>query len=325
MASNLATFLFSRRPDVAISELGWTLASGATANALEGGDQISAKILDADESAIAILNDGTIDAGAGDDLITGTVTGEAGGVGIYNDIAGLLTTAAGSDVIMGISTTGYGIINFSTIDTGLGADAITGIGESGPGIDNSGRIDTGAGRDSISGISTGVAVGLVNITIEASATIRMGAGSDIIAATSFTGVAIYNTGRIDTGSGHDTVTAFSTNNQAILNDGVINLGAGRDTLDAVAGGFAGTGTTLLGDGSDLLTGFGSGYFDGGSGRDRILFSEGVYAIAGTTIISGGNTMHVSRFEQLGGLNGGLFKFADGVLTVDAFGVATFEA
>jgi len=92
------------------------------------------------------------------------------------------------------------------------------------------------------------------------------------------------------------------------------------------GGFIGPiGKTYLRDGNDRFLGFGTGEFYGGSGVDKILFGQGTYTISGSSIVSGGVSMTVYEFEKIGGSNGGVFNFADGTLTVNANGVATFAA
>jgi hypothetical protein len=37
------------------------------------------------------------------------------------------------------------------------------------------------------------------------------------------------------------------------------------------------------------------------------------------------TINVNEFEKIGGANGGLFNYANGILTVNSDGVATFAA
>ena len=135
---------------------------------------------------------------------------------------------------------------------------------------------------------------------------------------------INNIGLIDGGPGNDTIRG-SGKFIGILNLGTINTGTGNDILDALIGGFLGAGKAYLGDGNDRLLGFGTGEFYGGAGVDKILFGQGIYTINGSSIISGDVSMTVNEFEKIGGSKGGIFNFADGTLTVNANGVATFAA
>ncbi len=229
----------------------------------------------------------TVNALAGNDSITGSSSGSSG----FGN-TGTINTGNGNDSITGSSVGRIGIFNFNfgTIDTGNGNDTITGSGGTGTGIVNNGTIDTGNGNDTITGSS--------------------GAG-----------IGIFNFGTIDTGNGDDSITG--SGNSGIINEVTIDTGAGNDTVDALQGGFRRNGTTNLGTGNDTLKGFGTGTFNGGDGIDKILFGAGEYEISGGIITSGGIDMNVTGFESIGGAGGGLFDFANGTLTVDAGGVATF--
>jgi hypothetical protein len=158
------------------------------------------------------------------------------------------------------------------------------------------------------------------------AEINTGAGNDVVKGTGRTG--IVNFGRIETGGGSDTITGISNDyGIGIANYGVIDTGGGNDIVDASRGNFDGSGIVSLGKGRDTLMGFGAGEseFFGGSGSDKLLLKEGTYDISGPTIALSGSTgvMSVYQFEQIGGVNGGLFAFKDGTLTVNAAGVGTF--
>jgi hypothetical protein len=152
---------------------------------------------------------------------------------------------------------------------------------------------------------------------------------------------ILNYGRIDTGAGNDRIiSAARLVGAALYNDGVISTGAGRDIIDVIIGGFEGKGKILLGDDNDTLKGF--GYLTrayGGTGTDKVLLASNdtgrkntnknidEYLIRGNRII-GLNpfsewAMLAKGFEQIGGVNGGLFDFKDGTITVDTNGIATF--
>ena len=135
-------------------------------------------------------------------------------------------------------------------------------------------------------------------------------------------VSISNNGTIITGAGNDSIYGIS-DGIGIYNTGTINTGAGNDTVSAIVGGFSGNGSIYLGTGNDTLTGFGTGNFYGGTGTDKLLLGEGIYAISGSAIDSGGASMNASQFEQIGGVNGGIFSYSDGIVIVNADGVASF--
>jgi hypothetical protein len=238
-----------------------------------------------------------------------------------------ISAMAGNDTIAGTGVEPIGIYNGGTINTGDGNDSITGTaGDSNfdnktNGIFNSelSTINTGDGNDSINGTAGEGGRGIFN-----DGTINTGDGNDSITGTAgIGGISIFNGGTINTGDGNDSINA-----NGIYNSGTINTGDGKDTVDALTLGFGDIGGTIdLGTGNDTLKGFGSGTFIGGDGTDKILFGNGIYTIdsvLGAITESGqpGGSMNVSSFEKIGGVNGGLFTFANGTLTVTN-GVATF--
>ncbi|MBD2473094.1 hypothetical protein [Nostoc sp. FACHB-145] len=205
--------------------------------------------------------------------------------GIRNDYGGKINTGSGDDIITGTGGE-FGIVNFSLskldgtilrqgiIDTGAGNDTITGTGNSG--IGNGGIINTGTGNDTI--IGTGSSSG------------------------------ISNSGIINTGTGNDTITATGSFSR-IDNSGTIRTEAGNDIVDALTGGFVGNGSILVGDGNDIVKGFGSGLFDGGNGKDQLLFDSGTYTLSGSanssgfyTISYGATDMLVQNFELISSAN-----------------------
>ena len=211
--------------------------------------------------------DGIISTGAGNDSITGG-TGDTNFSGINN--AGIIDTGDGNDTITGAGDS-YGIYNTDTIKTGAGKDTITGSGGLSDGFfgifNGGGSIDTGAGKDTITGIgtSTGIAYGAIDT----------GDGNDTIKGTS-TFDSIYNQGgivnvNINMGAGSDTIIGQNNSTSSapgISNEGtVIDMGAGKDTVDALTGGFGGSGSVDLGEGQDLIRGFGQQIVDGGRGFD----------------------------------------------------------
>jgi hypothetical protein len=268
----------------------------------------------------------TINTGCGNDTIIGT--GPSTGLGgILNE--GIINTGDGNDSIIGNSDLN-GIVNRSIINTGNGNDLITGnatssIGDGGSGILNSvGTINTGAGNDTI--IGTGD-VGIYNSPFFSSSNsiIDTGAGNDTIIGTGDIGIynSPYNFSNssnssiINTGAGNDIIIGNGLS-VGIYNDGIINTGTGNDIVDALKGGFSsfnppdfgsifnGLGIVLLGDGNDVLKGFGTGRFDGEDDFDTLLLGAGEYTVSGITnadgfytVNNGTTDMFVKNFEFIG--------------------------
>ncbi len=270
MARNLSLFPFNNRANIATSGVGWYVEAGVVVDALAGDDKITGTVTSLDGIGDGIDNFGTINTGKGNDIITGTVIRDDGiGDGINN--VGAINTGEGDDIIIGTSIGDDGIDNVGTINTGKGNDIIIGTAIRADGIDDG----------------------------------------------------IDNIGTINTGEGDDTIMGTSIGDDGIDNVGTINTGEGNDLVNALKGGFGGNGSTFLGGNNDTLKGFGTGSFYGGTGIDKILFGQGTYTVSGTTIVSDGVTMNVNEFETIGGANGGLFAFKDGTLIVDSGGVGTF--
>jgi hypothetical protein len=273
MAIELSNLTFTNKADIIPQSGTEQIINTGIANTLDGSDIIIGNSTSTNFNNIGINNYfGSIETGKGNDTIIGTATGGLG-YGIQNyRFDATIDTGAGNDTIEAQGST-YGIYNFGTINTSAGNDKIAATGGD-TGIVNSGTIDTGAGKDIITGIATG------------------GGGIG----------GIFNNidGKIDTGDGNDIITGIGR--IGIYNDGIIDTGAGNDIVDALYGGFGGIGVTRLGDGNDLLKGFGSGSFNGGSGKDVLELSTGNYTvgISGSTVsfTSNGLTMNTSEFDKL---------------------------
>lgn len=175
----------------------------------------------------------TINAGDGDDIITGTNT-SGGGYGIFNGFGNPPDQLDGST---------------STIDTDDGNDIITGIAAYG--IVNLGIINTGNGADSIicdASSNNGTGYGFYNRNI-----INTGDGNDLI--TEISGHSIHNLGIINTGNGADSIIAeggfyeesysipgsvFLENGKDYLKgfgSGIFKGGNGKDTLELTPGSY----------------------------------------------------------------------------------------
>ena len=108
----------------------------------------------------------------------------------------------------------------------------------------------------------------------------MGADKDLLKGKSVNnsgGIGISNEGLIDMGISNDEIIGIGRRD-GIFNDGTIDMDDGNDLVDASRGGFAGSGSILLGKGRDTIKGYGKQKVDGGSGRDKSLLGKGSYTI-----------------------------------------------
>jgi hypothetical protein len=263
-------------------------------------------------------------------------------------------TLAGDDTIQAIgvfadlNTVTYGSVTVAGVAQAYNAAIANG---------GSGVIDMGAGKDILSGTTSGLrSIGILNgkvgSTTATSARIAMGAGDDEIhginvSASNANTYGIYNTGVIDLGAGNDVIqgikSSTAASGAAIYNVGTIIGGLGNDEFDAMQGGWAGTGTVDCGAGDDVVTGFGSGNFNGGAGlKDELILPAGTYAItynaiptattANFKLTKDGNTsvvMNLVGFEGIGSIDplAGIHPTAtDGLrptaFTIDALGAFT---
>jgi len=261
-----------------------------------------------------ILNEGSIDTGADDDLISG-VNDDGNGVtddanfdepAIYN--SGFINTSDGNDRITG---RGFyndaiinGIINSGTINTGNGKDSITFEGI----FTNIGGVFLENGDDSIIADTDFSDRALKNFGF-----IGTGDGNDIINSAGI----IYNEGIIETGNGDDSIIVEGGVNDDITgttygiynNGGAINMGDGNDSIIANEGFESAPnsgGAWFLGEGDDYIKGYGSGDFYGGNGFDRLELTPGTYTLkkwadnTGESVVftKGNSLMITSEFEQL---------------------------
>ena len=235
-----------------------------------------------------IVNTGSANTLAGNDVITGTGSNTDSSFGIHNwdgtvESTASINTGEGNDRITGTaSSNSYatGIFNWGFINTGEGNDVITGAG-SDVGISSYSytiydyenksqrksetRIDTGDGNDIIMGISSGIAINNDGV-------IFTGNGNDsIISYGNF-----YNYDNVYLGEGNDSIIVTGE----IYNGGSISAGNGNDSI-ITYGSFNregyGSGVNLE-DGNDYFYGFGSGYFSGGNGEDTLELPPGSYTI-----------------------------------------------
>ena len=259
-----------------------------------------------------ILNQSLIATGTGADQIKGDVFAEASASSIGGDSFGILNEGGniqlgdGNDELLGDSIAigslkSAGIASFGifpkffdfslpekvVIDLGEGNDLVRGNAGSGTGEQSAGitliatNLISKSGNNLIQGNASG---GITNngIFVDAFSKIELGEGIDLV-----TGIAVR--GEFNSG---------------ITNFGVIKLGKGNDAIDASRGGFNGDGKTKLGRGDDVISGFGSGSFNGGGGTDTISLGEGVYEFDSSTktLTSDGTTMNLRKVEEIKGFN-----------------------
>jgi hypothetical protein len=246
------------------------------------------------EFGLGILNQsGSIDTGAGNDLISGS-----GFVGIANTIGSTIDTGDGNDRISSISNQAS-IENYGTINTGNGQDSIISRGGN---LINWGGLFLGDGNDSLA--YDDYVTDVPTRALENFNFIGTGDGNDTITSS---GV-IYNQGIIETGNGDDSIIVNRIGFGIHNNGGRIETGNGNDRIIAYGGfqsGSNSSGAVILGDGEDHLTGFGSGDFYGGNGRDILELTPGSYTVGiwgegGESVIftKGNQLMITSEFEQL---------------------------
>lgn len=189
-----------------------------------------------------------------------------------------VNTLGGNDVIENNGGK-LGIFNSDTINTAGGSDTITGIADD-IGIFNSDTILTAGGVDTIRG------------------------EGDFIG--------IFNSNTINTDGGSDNITGIA--DIGIFNSGTIVTGNGTDTVDALTGGFAGGGTVNLGQGNDIIRGFGQQTVNGAQGNsdtaelgftlnNQVTF--GANGTNGIDVIFDGQTMSFTNVETFD-FNGNIF-------------------
>jgi hypothetical protein len=299
----------------------------------EGSDTISATNINTGFEGGSINNSGTIETGDGRDKIIGGIdTGRFNAsYGIINQNGAIIDTGESDDTIGGAGLTG--ISNSGTINTGTGKDTITADGVTG--IRNSGAINTGGGSDTIAatasfriGIGSQAFVGIDN-----SATINTGDGSDIItgdgtsinSATRGKGIGISNNigATINTGDGSDIITGngtspsstpFTSGSVGIQNAGIIDTGIGSDTITAFS-----TGTDSVG----LNNKVGS-IINTGDGRDTITGTGVLSGILNDGIIDTGAGIDIVDALNGGFAGTGTIKLGDGADTLKGFGSGFFD-
>jgi hypothetical protein len=316
---NLSTLTFTENADT-VPALGLAaITNTGTANTLDGDDKIT--------GTGGFSNSGTIDTGTGNDTIKG-ISNDSNVSGIRILSGGRIKTGTGNDTIEAVNTSSGGSalildnsIGNSTIDTGSGRDIIKGIASGvGNGISlgtvfiaGATAIYTGSENDEITGI------GSTGIYLNPNCLIDTGSENDKITGigTDY-GIVIRSGGKIVTGAGNDSITGSGGVGISMDVDfqtlpglpSIIDTGGGNDIVDASVGGFykhpsnPNPFNILLGDGNDVIKGFGSvTLVDGGNNYDKCVLPTGSYTVgrSGSNVSfknSGGVIMNTTNFEQL---------------------------
>ena len=304
------------------------VADGVTVNTLGGDDVISALA----NNATALLNEGTIVTGEGNDLLQASVAGNGNDlIGIFNEVETDIDTREGDDRIIGTvevrnssdNHTGIKLEPLGRIDTGEGDDQITGtVKTEGEGDFSSGifanisSIVTGAGDDRITGTveagSNGDGnTGFIN---NSGTTTDMGAGEDLITGT----VIVSGNGDRNKGflNGEASVFAGDGDDQ-IIGTVVVEGNGSRNS-----GVFAGLGGVEMGAGDDYLYG---AVEIGGDGENNFgidNFNNFIRMGAGDDRIVGKGTDAYSGFN--GTVAFGLIDLGEGDDTITGFGQEVVE-
>jgi hypothetical protein len=247
-----------------------------------------------------VSNDGLIDTGTGNDLISANdeagFTGRVSWFGLVNQYSSgfsTILTGSGDDRIAARGEN-IGLLNYGLISMDGGRDAIYGegsVGRSyGDGIINYGQIYMGADNDLIE--ARDKYIGLDNAK---GGVINTGAGNDVVLAVearydNYSWAGLYNGGILYGGPGDDSI--FAVGMRAIFNQGNIDLDFGNDLISAVGGTESivndSQGRISLGDGIDRIVVHGddrgatqtglsnAGTIDTGYGADTII-ATGVLA------------------------------------------------
>lgn len=257
----------------------------------------------------ATIEPGRFDAGAGDNIITGTGTAitTSDGVGVYfSDVNGILVdvqstfaTGAGNDTITGLARAtdqgvGGGAFDFRALNA-LSAD----------GIEVRGAFSTGAGNDIVTGTAAGqatnsfvvvdgidIGLGSIQNGVPVVASVGLGEGNNQLLGTSAASASgaeasvitagIQSVGTINAGSGDDSIVAESA---SFVTGGSLGIRGSR--ADGLQNGldFAGSlrpAAINLDDGNDSIEAKASA-----TSTDSDAFAAGISQVQGSMISMGG--------------------------------------
>ncbi|EDY37283.1 hypothetical protein CPCC7001_161 [Cyanobium sp. PCC 7001] len=242
-------------------------------------------------------------------------------------VKGLIRMGAGHDVI----TSQKNIVIYeeaNRVKLGRGHDIIR-FNKGCLCLETAPELETGKGNDLI----TGNRLRLDNTDMS------MGAGNDRI---DIAGEMTGNITGLGMGSGND---HLRVQGGLRLDWTFIGMGSGNDTVNLLGGGLDAAWaqeelpTIDLGEGDDQFIGFASSFPNpdpenggggeailiGNTGIDTVVLPTGVYTVAPTEIRTSVASLPLNGFEVMGGIHGGRFPYAAGILTVDNSGIASFAA
>jgi hypothetical protein len=281
----------------------------------------------------------------------------------------ILDVGSGNDVIDASGGDGYGIdAYYLNILMGDGNDVISASGASGALVIESGLVDLGSGKNTLNVAST-----FGQALRGEFSSIRFGDAKDVLTGLSESSAGMVLVGcDLNMGGGKNRLSMASSVNGygSAVQDSVISFGSGKDVfisssqvLSFVAEGASqvlmgggndvidfssGAGFFMesandfnyisLGDGKDVLKGFGTGKVDAGAGKDKLLLPAAIYTVetasaaigsatvSGFNLMNGGATLFVSGMEQVGYLGGGrLVGLQAGILDVRDDDVVLFAS
>ncbi|MBD2470493.1 calcium-binding protein [Nostoc sp. FACHB-145] len=304
------------------SSTGGTISNGTTTRNITNIEQARVTTGSGNDTInfSALASDITIQAGAGNDVITGTNNSNS-------FFADNLYGGSGNDTINGGdgNDSFYGGDGNDILNGGAGDDTL--YGEAGNdtinGGDGNDTIYTGESIDQVNG---GAGIDLLNIDTTASTSnftilyTSSSTGGTISNGTTTRNITNIEQARVTTGSGNDTI-----NFSALASDITIQAGAGNDVItgtnnsnsffadnlyggsgnDTINGG-AGNDSFYGGDGNDILNGgAGDDTLYGEAGNDRFIFNsptQGIDTIADFSVVD--DTIVVSAAGFGGSLVGG---------------------
>ena len=298
------------------------LYSSEKLQSLEGNDEIIA----IQPIGNGIYNAGTIDTGAGDDLVANIdFSGlDNTSTSIFN--TGSILLGTGNDTIKASMQGGNAAIyiqrdvpdkKLGLIDTGDGNDTVYGQSSSTGIINEGGIITTGEGDDEVVGVG-GKSAGVINMqrynksNVLEKGLINLGNGDNILSGQGNTG--IVNNGNIIGGTDKDLITGTASGSLTGYNAGIYNGG----TTDNKGNWIANSNSILTGSGNDEIIGHGergimnTSLIDTGDGSDTI-FGEGLFiGIENWADIKtgSGNDNIISKGGNAGIINNGLIDTGD---------------
>ncbi len=271
------------------------------------------KFPDGDPGETGVSIAGALLMGNGGDAVAGTGGngGNAGGLGGNGgagiQVTGLLDLGNGGDAAVGSS--------FFSLK-GNGGNAVNAGGRGGDGVlvKDGGQILSGNGSDFLygnggdgGGAGRSGGAGGNGISVKGTGSeINTGNGDDLITGVAGGGGSAFRFDGEDGFGIYNNVGAVGCFKPCDpITDNGINMGRGDDTLDASFGGFGGGGAVAMGQGDDVVRGFGYQIIDGGQGYDSLYLGDGIFEATTlecnwTSITASGTTMYVTGFENIVG-------------------------